>query len=164
MGTGERFSIGKVHELLGERTGRVLGAISESLRKRAGKALGVMAAAALVVSGCAAPTPCNAEQQEQENPTADTQTDSEGNPDLDWQVIDRGCRDNSNCEPGERPNTTVAKACDGTTLLYRYSDDYFYQGGFTAVSNSPECGYIPPTAENSPTPTAEATPTPASGE
>ena len=148
MGTGERFSIGKVHELL---------------RKRTGKALGVIAAAALVVSGCAAPTPCNAEQQEQENPTADTQTDSEGNPDLDWQVIDRGCRDNSDCEPGERPNTTVAKACDGTTLLYRYSDDYFYQGGFTAVSNSPECGYIPPTAENSPTPTAEATPTPASG-
>lgn len=149
MGTGEGLSIGKVHELL---------------RKKAGKALGVLAAAALVVSGCAAPTPCNAEQQEQENPTADTQTDSEGNPDLDWQVIDRGCRDNSDCEPGERPNTTVAKACDGTTLLYRYSDDYFYQGGFTAVSNSPECGYIPPTAENSPTPTAEATPTPASGE
>ena len=148
MGKGEGLSIGKVYE---------------SLRKKAGKALGVMAAAALVVSGCAAPTPCNAEQQEQENPTADTQTDSEGNPDLDWQVIDRGCRDNSNCEPGERPNTTVAKACDGTTLLYRYSDDYFYQGGFTAVSNSPECGYIPSASENSPAPTAEATPTPASG-
>lgn len=146
MGTGEGLSIGKVHELL---------------RK---KALVVIAGIALAASGCAAPTPCNAEQQEQENPTADTQTDSEGNPDLDWQVIDRGCRDNSDCEPGERPNTTVAKACDGTTLLYRYSDDYFYQGGFTAVSNSPECGYIPPTAENSPTPTAEATPTPASGE
>lgn len=148
MGTGEGLSIGKVHELL---------------RKRAGRVLGVIAAAALVVSGCAAPTSCNAEQQEQENPTADTQTDSEGNPDLDWQVIDRGCRDNSDCEPGERPNTTVAKACDGTTLLYRYSDDYFYQGGFTAVSNSPECGYIPPTAENSPAPTAEATPTPTNG-
>lgn len=90
MGKGEGFSVGKVHE---------------SLRKRAGEALGVMAAAALAVSGCAAPTPCNAEQQEQENPTADTQTDSEDNSDLDWQVIDRGCRDNSDCEPGERPNT-----------------------------------------------------------
>ena len=58
MGTCERFSIGNLRE---------------SLRKRAGKALGVMAAAAWVVSGCAAPTPCNAEQQEQKNPTADTQ-------------------------------------------------------------------------------------------
>ena len=90
MGTGERFSIGKVHELLGEK---------------AGKVLVVMAGVALATSGCAVPTPCNAEQQEQENPTADTQTDSEDNSDLDWQVIDRGCRDNSDCEPGERPNT-----------------------------------------------------------
>ena len=148
MGKGEGLSIGKVHE---------------SLRKRAGKALGVMAGIALAASGCAAPTPCNAEQQEQKNPTADTQTDSEGNPDLYWQVIDWGCRDNSDCEPGERPNATVARACDGTTLLYRYSDDYFHQGGFTAIPNSPECGYILPT-ENSPAATTEATPTPASGE
>ena len=147
MGKGEGLSIGKVHE---------------SLRKRAGEVLGVIAGAALVVSGCAAPTPCNAEQQEQENPTADTQTDSEGNPDLDWQVIDRGCRDNSDCEPGERPNATVAKACDGTTLLYRYSD-YFNQGGLTAIPNSPECGGTPSASENSPAPTAETTPTPANG-
>ena len=146
MGKGEGLSIGKVHE---------------SLRKRAEKALVFMTGIALAVSGCAAPTPCNAEQ---ENPTADTQTDSEGNPDLDWQVIDRGCRDNSDCESGERPNATVAKACDGTTILYRYSDDYFHQGGFTAIPNSPECGYTPPTAENSPAPTAETTPTPANGE
>lgn len=48
MGKGERFSIG-----------------NELLLKRAGKALGVIAAAALAVPGCAAPTPCNAEQQEQ---------------------------------------------------------------------------------------------------
>ena len=147
MGTGEGLSIGNLHE---------------SLRKKAEKALVVIAGIALAASGCAAPTsetkPADTEQGQE-----DTQTDSKGNPDLDWQVIDRGCRDNSDCEPGERPNTTVAKACDGTTLLYRYSDDYFYQGGFTAVSNSPECGYIPPTAENSPTPTAEATPAPASG-
>ncbi len=146
MGKGEGFSIGN---------------INESLRKRAGKALGVIAAAALAASGCAAPTsetkPADTEQG-QEN----TQTDSKGNPDLDWQVIDWGCRDSSDCEPGERTNATVAKACDGTTLLYRYSD-YFSQGGFTAIPNSPECGYIPLTAENSPAPTAETTPTPANG-
>ena len=75
MGKGEGFSIGKVHE---------------SLRKRAGEALGVMAAAALAVSGCAAPTsetkPADTEQG-QEN----TQTDSEGNPDLDWKLVDAGC-------------------------------------------------------------------------
>ena len=148
MGTCEGFSIGNLRE---------------SLRERAGELLVFITGIALAASGCAAPTPCNAEQQEQENPTANTQTDSEGNPDLDWQVIDRGCRDNSDCEPGERPNATVATACDGTTILYRYSDDYFYQGSITAIPNSPECGYTPPTAENSPAPTAETTPTPASG-
>ena len=142
-----------------------IGSINESLRKRAGELLVFIAGIALAASGCAAPTaetkPADIEQG-QENPTADTQTDSEGNPDLDWQVIDRGCRDSSDCEPGERLNATVAKACDGTTLLYRYSD-YFYQGGLTAVPNSPECGYIPPTAESSPAPTTEATPTSANG-
>lgn len=50
MGKGEGLSIGKVHE---------------SLRKRAGKALVFMTGIALAASGCAAPTPCNAEQQEQ---------------------------------------------------------------------------------------------------
>ena len=148
---------------MGKGEGLSIGNINESLRKRTGEALGVMAAAALVVSGCAAPTPCSTEQQGQENTTADTQTDSEGNPDLDWQVIDRGCIDNSDCEPGEQPNATVARACDGTTLLYRYSDNYFHQGGFTAIPKSPECGYTPPASENSPAPTAETTPTPANG-
>ena len=90
---------------MGKGEGLSIGNINESLRKRAGELLVFITGIALAVSGCAAPTPCNAEQQEQENPTADTQTDSEGNPDLDWQVIDRGCRDNSDCEPGERPNT-----------------------------------------------------------
>lgn len=144
MGKGERFSIG-----------------NELLLKRAGKALGVIAAAALAVPGCAAPTPCNAEQQEQKNPTADTQTDSEGNPDLDWKIVDVGCRQD-NCETGESPgDSVIARACDGTTLLYRYYEPY--KGGLTAIPNSPECGYTPPTAENSPAPTAEATPTPANG-
>lgn len=144
MGKGERFSIG-----------------NELLLKRAGKALGVIAAAALAVPGCAAPTPCNAEQQEQKNPTADTQTDSEGNPDLDWKIVDVGCRQD-NCETGESPgDSVIARACDGTTLLYRYYEPY--KGGLTAIPNSPECGYTPPT-ENSPAATTEATPTPASGE
>ena len=147
MGKGEGFSVGKVHE---------------SLRKRAGEALGVMAAAALAVSGCAAPTseakPDNTEQG-QENPTANTQTDSEGNPDLDWTLVDAGC--GRDCEEGELLGK-ISKACDGTTLLYSYRL-YDKQGSITAIPNSPECGYIPPTAENSPTPTAEATPTPANG-
>ena len=147
MGTGERFSIGDLHE---------------SLREKAGKVLVVMAGVALATSGCAVPTPCNAEQQEQENPTADTQTDSEGNPDLDWKIVDVGCRQD-NCETGESPeDSVIARACDGTTLLYRYYEPY-KGGGLTAIPNSPECGYIPPTAENSPAPTAEATPTPANG-
>lgn len=146
MGKGEGFSIGDLRE---------------SLRERAGKALVVIAGIALAASGCAAPTPCNTEQQEQENPTADTQTDSEGNPDLDWKIVDVGCRQD-NCETGESPgDSVIARACDGTTLLYRYYEPY--KGGLTAIPNSPECGYIPPTAENSPAPTAEATPTPANG-
>ena len=147
MGKGEGFSIGN---------------INESLRKRAGELLVFITGIALAASGCAAPTPCNAEQQEQENPTADTQTDSEGNPDLDWKIVDVGCRQD-NCETGESPgDSVIARACDGTTLLYRYYEPY--KGGLTAIPNSPECGYTPPTAENSPAPTAEATPTPASGE
>ena len=83
MGTCERFSIGNLRE---------------SLREGAGKALGVMAAAAWVVSGCAAPTsetkPADTGQG-QEN----TQTDSEGNPDLDWKLVDAGC--GRDCEEGE---------------------------------------------------------------
>ena len=158
MGTGERFSIGKVHELLGERTGRVLGAISESLRKRAGKALGVMAAAAWVVSGCAAPTsetkPADTEQGQE-----DAQTDSEGNPDLDWKLVDAGCE--QGCEKGELLGK-ISKACDDTTLIYGYYRPG-RQGSITAIPNSPECGYTPPTAENNPAATTEATPTSANG-
>lgn len=144
MGTGEGFSIGKVHE---------------SLRKRAGEALGVMAAAALAVSGCAAPTsetkPADTEQG-QEN----TQTDSEGNPDLDWKLVDAGCE--QGCEKGELLGK-ISKACDDTTLIYGYYRPG-RQGSIAAIPNSPECGYTPPTAENNPAATTEATPTSASGE
>ena len=143
MGKGEGFSIGKVHE---------------SLRKRAGKALVFMTGIALAVSGCAAPTsetkPADTEQG-QEN----TQTDSKGNPDLDWKLVDAGC--GRDCEEGELLGK-ISKACDGTTLLYSYRL-YDKQGSITAIPNSPECGYTPPTAENSPAPTAEATPTPDNG-
>lgn len=143
MGKGERFSIGNLHE---------------SLRKKAEKALVVIAGIALAASGCAAPTsetkPADTEQGQE-----DTQTDSEGNPDLDWKLVDAGC--GRDCEEGELLGK-ISKACDGTTLLYSYRL-YDKQGSITAIPNSPECGYTPPTAENSPAPTAETTPTPANG-
>lgn len=138
--------------------GLSIGNIKESLRKRAGKVLVVIAGIALAASGCAAPTsetkPADTEQG-QEN----TQTDSKGNPDLDWKLVDAGC--GRDCEEGELLGK-ISKACDGTTLLYSYRL-YDKQGSITAIPNSPECGYTPPTAENSPAPTAETTPTPASG-
>jgi hypothetical protein len=147
MRKGEGFSIGDLHE---------------SLRERAGKVLVAIASIALAVSGCAAPTsetkPADIEQG-QESPTADTQTDSEGNPDLDWKLVDAGCE--QDCEKGELRGK-ISKACDGTTLIYGYRR-YDKQGSITAIPNSPECGYTPPTAGNSPAPTAEATPTPANG-
>ena len=138
--------------------GLSIGNIKESLRKRAGKVLVVIAGIALAASGCAAPTsetkPADTEQG-QEN----TQTDSKGNPDLDWKLVDAGC--GRDCEEGELLGK-ISKACDGTTLLYSYRL-YDKQGSITAIPNSPECGYTPPTAENSPAPTAEATPTPDNG-
>ena len=145
MGTGERFSIGKV--------------VHESLRKRAGELLVFITGIALAASGCAAPTsetkPADTEQGQE-----DTQTDSEGNPDLDWKLVDAGCE--QGCEKGELLGK-ISKACDDTTLIYGYYRPG-RQGSIAAIPNSPECGYIPPTPENSPAPTAETTPTPASGE
>lgn len=143
MRTGEGLSIGN---------------INESLRKRAGELLVFITGIALAASGCAAPTsetkPAGTEQG-QEN----TQTDSKGNPDLDWKLVDAGCE--QGCEEGE-PLGKISKACDGTTLIYGHRRPG-RQGSITAIPNSPECGYIPPT-ENSPAATTEATPTPASGE
>ena len=138
--------------------GLSIGSINESLRKRAGKALVVIAGIALAASGCAAPTsetkPADTEQGQE-----DAQTDSEGNPDLDWKLVDAGCE--QGCEEGE-PLGKISKACDGTTLIYGHRRPG-RQGSITAIPNSPECGYTPPTAENSPAPTAEATPTPDNG-
>ena len=138
--------------------GLSIGNLRESLRERAGELLVFITGIALAASGCAAPTsetkPADTEQG-QEN----TQTDSKGNPDLDWKLVDAGC--GRDCEEGELLGE-ISKACDGTTLLYSYRL-YDKQGSITAIPNSPECGYTPPTAENSPAPTAETTPTPASG-
>jgi hypothetical protein len=63
-------------------------------------------------------------------------------------------------EPGGRGN--ISTACLGTTELVKLSEQNDTPISITAIPNSPECGYIPPTAENSPAPTAETTPTPAS--
>ena len=133
--------------------------INESLRKRAGELLVFITGIALAVSGCAAPTsetkPADTEQGQE-----DTQTDSEGNPDLDWKLVDAGCE--QGCEKGELLGK-ISKACDDTTLIYGYYRPG-RQGSIAAIPNSPECGGTPSASENSPAPTAETTPAPASGE
>ncbi len=154
MRTGEKFSIGDISELLRKIAGELLSDIKELLREGTVEALGAAAVAMLVVSGCAAPTseakPDNTEQGQE-----DVQTDSEGNPDLDWTLVDAGCE--QDCEEGESGG--ISKACDGTTLLY-VNLNRRGRGGITAIPNSPECGYTSPTPESSPSPTATTTPTP----
>lgn len=142
---------------------------NESLWQKAGAVLGAVATTALFISGCSAPkekTEATSTAQEQESPTADTKTDSRGNPDLDWKIVDESCgEDQPDCEPGDSRKAFTAKACDGTTLLYQYTTvnrigrDYVRQSSITAIPNSPECGYTPPTP-TSPVPSTEATTTP----
>ena len=136
---------------------------SESLWRKAGAVLGVVATTALFISGCSAPkekTEVTSTAQGQESPAADTKTDSSGNPDLDWKIVDKSCADGDNCEEGElMAYSYIAKACNGATLLYRYYNGNSRTGSITAIPNSPECGYTPPTP-TSPTPSIEATPTP----
>ena len=136
---------------------------SESLWRKAGAVLGVVATTALFISGCSAPkekTEVTNTAQEQESPTADTKTDSRGNPDLDWRIVDKDCTGGDDCEEGGLGGYSyILKACDGTTLLYRYDNSGRKAGGLTAIPNSPECGYTPPTP-TSPAPSIEATPTP----
>ena len=107
MRTGEKFSIGGIKESLRKGTGELLGGIKELLRKGTVKALGATAVAILVVSGCAAPTseakPDNTEQGQE-----DVQTDSEGNPDLDWTLVDWGC--GQDCEKGEPRDYEIGRA------------------------------------------------------
>lgn len=147
MGTGERFSIGKV--------------VHESLRKRAGELLVFITGIALAASGCAAPTsetkPADTEQGQE-----DTQTDSEGNPDLDWKLVDDDHHMHGHPEePGGEGRLSVA--CVGSTMVFKISNEDNSPVAITNIPNSPECGYIPPTTESSPAPTAGATPAPASG-
>jgi len=127
----------------------------ESLQKKLGVALGVVASAALALSGCGAPisetATATATTQEQ------TESTDDSTPDLDWQVVDQGCTDEASCEPGEVIEGSVEKACEGTTLLYRYEG--FRRAGLTAIPNSPECT-ASTAPESSPTPAATATPTP----
>lgn|GEM_PF-656804 len=142
---------------------------NESLWQKAGAVLGAVATTALFMSGCCAPkekTEVTSTAQEQGSPMADTKTDSSGNPDLDWKIVDESCgEDQPDCEPGDSRKAFTAKACDGTTLLYQYTTvnrigrDYVRQGSITAIPNSPECGYTPPTP-TSPVPSIEATTTP----
>ena len=124
--------------------------------------LGILATT-LTTSGCAEPTTettSSSTAQEQESPTTDIKTDSNGNPDLDWKVVDKGCTNGADCEEGDLwGEETMAKTCDGTTLIYRYSG--FKKGGIDVVPNSPQCSPASPTPESSPTPATAATPTPA---
>ena len=124
-------------------------------RKKVGAMLGVVASAALAISGCGAPitetATATAAAQEQ------TESTDDSIPDLDWQVVDQGCTDEASCEPGEVIEGSVEKACEGTTLLYRYEG--FRRAGLTAIPNSPECT-ASTAPESSPTPAATATPTP----
>lgn len=77
---------------------------SESLWQKARAVLGAVATTALFISGCSAPkekTEVPSTAQGQESPTADTKTDSSGNPDLDWKIVDKGCTSDNDCEEGE---------------------------------------------------------------
>ncbi|QJU10870.1 hypothetical protein FBF25_01615 [Candidatus Saccharibacteria bacterium oral taxon 488] len=136
---------------------------NESLWQKAGAVLGAVATTALFMSGCCAPkekTEVTSTAQEQGSPAADTKTDSRGNPDLDWKIVDKGCAGGDDCEEGElSAYSHIAKACNGPTLLYRYYNANSRTGSITAIPNSPECGYTPPTP-TSPVPSIEATTTP----
>lgn len=79
-------------------------------------------------------------------------TEDDGPPYLDWQRVEK-------FDEG-----FIDKACDGTTLLYRFAERK--RGGLTAIPNSPECGYVAPeqptaTATITVTATPEAAATPA---
>ena len=76
---------------------------NESLWQKAGAVLGAVATTALFMSGCCAPkekTEVTSTAQEQGSPAADTKTDSRGNPDLDWKIVDKGCAGGDDCEEG----------------------------------------------------------------
>ena len=131
----------------------------ESLQKKVGVVLGTVASAALALSGCGAPISETTPTAATEGSTISPELDSANQCNLDWQIVDRVCVDGSDCKHGAASEiSSVRKACDGTTLLYKYYN-YNGQGGITAIPNSPECT-ASQAPESSPTPAATAIPTP----
>ena len=129
-------------------------------RKKVGVVLGTVASAALALSGCGAPISETTPTATTEGSTISPELDSANECNLDWQIVDRVCFNGSDCKHGAGSEaSSVRKACDGTTLLYKYYS-YNGQGGITAVPNSPECT-ASQAPESSPTPVATAIPTPA---
>lgn len=132
----------------------------ESLRKKVGVVLGTVASAALALSGCGAPISETTPTAATEGSTISPELDSANQCNLDWQIVDRVCVDGPDCKYGAASEiSSVRKACDGTTLLYKHYN-HNGQSGITAIPNSPECT-ASPAPESSPTPVATAIPTPA---
>ena len=129
-----------------------------SLRK-AGAAIAILAAS-FGLTGCSEAT--SPSDKTTVASTADAgHTDQRGYPDVDWKIVDYGCNEGAEgCEVGDF-GITVKGCDDNNNLLFKHV--YSGDSQLIVIPNSPECGYTPPTAENSPAPTAEATPTPASG-
>ena len=128
-------------------------------RKKVGVALGVVASAALALSGCGAPISETAPTATTEGSTISPELDSANQCNLDWQIVDRVCVDGPDCKYGAASEiSSVRKACDGTTLLYKHYNRNG-QSGITAIPNSPECT-ASSAPESSPAPAATATPTP----
>ena len=120
-------------------------------------ALGIVATA---LGGCVINT---APEGRQNVPTQQTSTPSEdGTPEMYWKVEDddRSAYGRPE-EPGGRGK--ISTACLGPDKLVKLSEQNGTPIGITAIPNSSECGYTPPTPESSPAPTAETTSTPASG-
>lgn len=119
-------------------------------------ALGIVATA---LGGCVINT---APERGQDDPTQQASTSSKKHEDLDWETIDND--DHTHGYPEERGGQgVVSRTCIGSTQLIKLSSVRNEPLSITAIPNSPECGYTPPTPESSPAPTAEATPTPANG-
>ena len=127
--------------------------------KKTGAAIAILAAS-FGLTGCSEAT--SPSDKTTVASTADAgHTDQRGYPDVDWKIVDYGCNEGAEgCEVGDF-GITVKGCDDNNNLLFKHV--YSGDSQLIVIPNSPECGYIPPTAENSPAPTAETTPTPANG-
>ena len=121
-----------------------------------GAALGVVATA---LGGCVINT---APERGNGDSTQQASTSSKKHEDLDWETIDDDDHIHGYPE-GRGGQGVVSRTCIGSTQLIKLSSVRNEPLSITAIPNSPECGYTPPTPESSPTPTAETTSTPASG-